>query len=125
RQSARLLRTGQDALKLLRRERVLTLTPAGRPRSLVGEIAGEVRGSWWGHPDGKLIYSIATHLEDSPEVLGAKLVNGKVSFVHRGAVAAARPGGARCRMAAPGQQPVAGACAPAASRGRAGGDAAA
>jgi len=79
-----LLRTAQDALKLLRRERVLTLTPAGRPRSLVGEIAGEVRGSWWGHPDGKLIYSIATHLEDSPEVLGAKLVNGKVSFVHRG-----------------------------------------
>src|SRR5438132_4706769 len=84
RQSARLLRTAHDALKLLRRERVLTLTPAGRPRSLVGEIAGEVRGSWWGHPDGKLIYSIATHLEDSPEVLGAKLVNGKVSFVHRG-----------------------------------------
>ncbi len=46
-----LLRTPQDALELLRRDRVLTLTPAGRLRSLVGEIAGEVRGSWWGHPE--------------------------------------------------------------------------
>ncbi len=78
-----LLRTPQDALELLRRDRVLTLTPAGRLRSLVGEIAGEVRGSWWGHPQGGLIYSIATALEDSPEVLGAKLVRGKVTFVHR------------------------------------------
>jgi len=78
-----LLRTPQDALELLRRDRVLTLTPAGRLRSLVGEIAGDVRGSWWGHPQGGLIYSIATALEDSPEVLGAKLVRGKVTFVHR------------------------------------------
>jgi hypothetical protein len=70
-------------LELLRRERVLTLTPAGRPRSLVGEIAGEVRGSWWAHPKGGLIFSIASGLEDSPEVLGAKLVKGKVTFVHR------------------------------------------
>jgi hypothetical protein len=62
---------------------VLTLTPAGRPRSLVGEIAGEVRGSWWAHPEGGLIFAIASELEDSSEVLGAKLVNGKVSFVHR------------------------------------------
>ena len=77
-----LLRTAQDALELLRRERVLTLTPAGGPRSLVGEIAGAVRGSWWAHPHGGLIYSIATSLEDSPEVLGAKLVRGKVTFVH-------------------------------------------
>ena len=77
-----LLRTAEDALDLLRRERVLTLTPAGGPRSLVGEIAGEVRGSWWGHPQGSLIYSIATALEESPEVLGAKLVRGKVTFVH-------------------------------------------
>ncbi|HYV67913.1 MAG TPA: RNA methyltransferase [Myxococcales bacterium] len=78
-----MLRTAKDALQILRRERVLTLTPAGRPRSLVGEIAGEVRGSWWAHPEGGLIFAIAGELEDSPEVLAAKLVDGKVSFVHR------------------------------------------
>lgn len=77
-----MLRSAEEALHLLRRERVLTLTPAGRPRSLVGEIAGKVRGSWWAHPRGGIIFSIASALEDSPEVLGAKLVEGKVAFVH-------------------------------------------
>jgi hypothetical protein len=80
---ARVLRTVSEALALLRRERVLTVTPAPGVRSLVGEIAGEVRGSWWGHPQGGLIFSIASALEDSPEVLGAKLVGGKVAFLHR------------------------------------------
>jgi len=78
-----MLTTAAAALDLLRKERVLTLTPAGAPRSLVREIAGEVRGSWWGHPRGGLIFAIASALEDSPEVLGAKLVRGKVTFVHR------------------------------------------
>jgi hypothetical protein len=77
------LRTAAEALDLVRRERVITLSPVPGLRSLVGEIAGEVRGSWWGHPRGGLIYSIATALEDSPEVLGGKLVRGKVAFVHR------------------------------------------
>lgn len=80
---ADLLRTAAEALDLLRRERVLTLTPSPGLRSLVAEIAGEVRGSWWGHPSGGLIFSIASALEDSPEVLGGKLVRGKVAFVHR------------------------------------------
>jgi hypothetical protein len=77
------MRTASEALALLRRERVVTLTPAPGLRSLVGEIAGEVRGSWWGHPQGGLIFSIASALDDSPEVLGAKLLGGKVAFVHR------------------------------------------
>jgi hypothetical protein len=80
---AGLLRTAAEALDLLRRERVLTLTPLAGLRSLVGEIAGEVRGSWWAHPSGRLIFSVASALEDSPEVLGGKLVQGKVAFVHR------------------------------------------
>ena len=78
-----MLRTAEEALELVRRERVVALTPAPGVRSLVGEIAGEVRGSWWGHPRGGLIYSIATALEDSPDVLSGKLVRGKVAFVHR------------------------------------------
>jgi hypothetical protein len=80
---AGLLRTAAEALDLLRRERVLTLTPLPGLRSLVGEIAGEVRGSWWAHPSGRLIFSVASALEDSTEVLGGKLVQGKVAFVHR------------------------------------------
>jgi hypothetical protein len=77
------LRTVEEALDVLRRERVLALTDTEGVRSLVGEVIGKVRGSWWGHPKGKLVYSIATRLDHSGEALGAKLVRGKVAFVHR------------------------------------------
>src|SRR2546421_10510132 len=80
---ADLLRTAAEALDLLRRERVLTLTPSPGLRSLVGEIAGEVRGSWWGHPSGGLIFSLSSALDDSPEALGRKLVPGKGALAPR------------------------------------------
>jgi hypothetical protein len=42
-----------------------------------------VRGSWWGHPKGKLIFTLAEALEDSGEVVIVKLLEGKTTFVHR------------------------------------------
>jgi hypothetical protein len=77
------IRTFAEALDLLRRERVLALAHAERVPSLVDEVIGKVRGSWWGHPQGKLVYSIASALEDCDEALGAKVIGGKVAFVHR------------------------------------------
>jgi hypothetical protein len=45
-------------------------------------IAGEViRGSWWGHAKGKLIYETLTQIGD--DVAWAKLVCGKATLVHR------------------------------------------
>jgi hypothetical protein len=72
-----------EALAFLRKERVLSLTDTRGLRSLVGEVLGKVHGSWWGHPEGGRVYAIASELERSHEVLGAKLVDGKVAFVHR------------------------------------------
>lgn len=73
-----------EALALLRRHRVMTLAPTAGVPSLVEAVAGgPVRGSWWGHPSGKDIYACAVAFEASDEVLCAKLVEGKVSFVHR------------------------------------------
>jgi len=40
-----------------------------------------VRGSWWGHPQNKLIYETLLQLED--EVLWVKLVRGKETLVER------------------------------------------
>src|SRR5262245_38305289 len=52
--------------------------------SVATMVAQEVvRGSWWRHPAGKAIFAAATALEDHPDVLVAKLVAGKVTFVHR------------------------------------------
>lgn len=69
-----------DARALLDRHGLLLLQDAALP-SLATLVAGEpVRGSWWGHPASKQIFAIATEL--AHDVVTAKLVGGKVTFVH-------------------------------------------
>ncbi len=52
--------------------------------SVVSEVVGEpVRGSWWGHPRGNEIFNLASELFDHPDVITAKLLGGKVTYVHR------------------------------------------
>jgi hypothetical protein len=47
-------------------------------------IAGEpIRGSWWGHPSGHAIFEALNSLADSPDVVRTRLVNGKVTLIHR------------------------------------------
>lgn len=47
-------------------------------------VAGEpIKGSWWGHPQGHAIYNMLQLLGDSPDVVRMRLVNGKVTLVHR------------------------------------------
>ncbi len=46
-------------------------------------VAGvPVRGSWWGHPQGRAIYAALVELSDSGVATSAKLVGGKVTWVH-------------------------------------------
>src|SRR5204863_4845079 len=52
--------------------------------SLAEAIAGgPIRGSWWGHPKGQEIFRVAEAISDSDDVLVCKLVEGKVTYVHR------------------------------------------
>ena len=47
-------------------------------------VAGEpIRGSWWGHPAGHAIFDALQTLSESPDVVRLRLVNGKVTLVHR------------------------------------------
>ena len=79
----KLSRDAERALKELERHGLLLVTDAKLP-SLVALIAGApVRGSWWGHPQGKAIYAAAMQLEDHPDVAVVKLVSDKLTFVHR------------------------------------------
>jgi hypothetical protein len=76
--------TAAEALDLIEREGVVTLVPVGdRPSLIAAIVGGPIRGSWWGHPQGKLIFDIATALEASREVLVTKLVDGKLTFVYK------------------------------------------
>ena len=52
--------------------------------SLAEAIAGgPIRGSWWGHPKGRIIFHASQAVCESPEILVCKLIDGKVTYVHR------------------------------------------
>jgi hypothetical protein len=73
-----------EALALVRRHGVVLASAKGRGPNLVEAIAGEpIKGSWWGHPDGKRIYSVLSAVTESEEVLVCRLVDGKITLVHR------------------------------------------
>jgi len=42
-----------------------------------------IKGSWWGHPTGKQIFLVTRKLRDSQKILVCRLVDGKLTFVHR------------------------------------------
>jgi hypothetical protein len=62
---------------------LLLLQDPIRP-SLATLVAGAVvKGSWWSHPAGKEIFATAGSLDDDRDLVTAKLVDGKITFVHR------------------------------------------
>ncbi len=73
-----------QAVKWLKKHPLATVTPTGSLPSLTTAVTGEnVRGSWWSHPKAHDIYAACQALDRSPFVLTTKLVNPKVTFIHR------------------------------------------
>jgi hypothetical protein len=76
------IRTFDAARRWLTTLGVVPLT--GSAPSLVHAVVGTtIRGSWWGHEDGGLIYDLATALEQDPDVQVLRLVERNQTFVHR------------------------------------------
>jgi hypothetical protein len=61
------------------------LASARGPVPCVAEaVAGEpIVGSWWAHAKGKAIFAALSEIDDAADVRCFKLVDGKVTFVHR------------------------------------------
>ena len=66
-------------------EHGMLLESARGPLPNVAElIAGErISGSWWGHPSSHVIFDAINALAESPDVVRTRLVNGKITLVHR------------------------------------------
>jgi hypothetical protein len=66
-------------------ERGMLLESARGPIPNGAELAaGEpIRGSWWAHPAAHQIYDVLNGLRDSPDVARLRLINGKITLVHR------------------------------------------
>jgi hypothetical protein len=76
-----MLSTLAEVRALVRRRGVVPMTGAG---SIVDAIAGErVKGGWWGHARGKIIFRLLSALDDDDGVISVKLVAGRVTFVDR------------------------------------------
>src|SRR5277367_685872 len=53
-------------------------------RALIDAVAGEsVRGSWWGHALGHVIFRALSALREDKDVFLCKLLDGKQTYVHR------------------------------------------
>jgi hypothetical protein len=78
----------------LERAGLLLLQDPRLPSVATLVAGGPVKGSWWGHPAGRAIFRIASALDDDEDVTTAKLLAGKVTFVHRRLFAALAAAGA-------------------------------
>jgi hypothetical protein len=71
------------AVRELERDGLMLETDPKLP-SLVALVAGgPVQGSWWGHPLGHTIFAVGAALYEHPDVLLAKLVSSKATWLHR------------------------------------------
>src|SRR5262245_27227121 len=76
--------TTRQALAFVERHGIVLQAARGPVPSLAAEIAGvPIRGSWWGHSKGREIFRITQAVSDSPDILVCKLIDGKITYVHR------------------------------------------
>jgi hypothetical protein len=91
-----------QALDFVRLHGVVLVAAGGPVPKLTEAIAGEkISGSWWGHPRGKQIFAVMEQVSGHPDVLVCRLVDGKLTLVHRRlwpALAAAAPRLAPARL---------------------------
>jgi hypothetical protein len=78
-------RTGANRwLAFVEQHGVVLASARGPVPSVAEAVAGQpIVGSWWAHPKGRAIFAALSELDDSDDVRCFKLVDGKVTFVHR------------------------------------------
>lgn len=73
-----------DPVKFVARHGVVLASGKGPVPNLAEAVAGgPIRGGFWGHPKGREIFRALQVLDDSPDVLSFRLVERKITFVHR------------------------------------------
>jgi hypothetical protein len=76
--------TAEKALAFVREHGVVLASARGPVPRLTEAIAGgEIRGSWWAHPKGHQIHAVLSAVTDSDQILVCRLIDGKITLVHR------------------------------------------
>ena len=75
--------TSREALAFVRKHGVVLESARGPVPSLAEAVAGgPIHGSWWGHPQGQLIFETTRAVRESEQVVVCRLIQGKITFVH-------------------------------------------
>ena len=73
-----------EALAFVREQGVVLASAKGTAPRLTEAILGEpIEGNWWTHPKGREIYAVLKAVSESEEVLVCRLIDGKITLVHR------------------------------------------
>jgi len=76
--------TFDQAMTFIREHGMVLAAARGPVPRMTEAIAGEpIKGSWWAHSKGRQIFAVFQQLAESPEILVCRLIDGKVTFVHR------------------------------------------
>jgi hypothetical protein len=71
-------------VKFVEKHGIVLASARGAVPSVAEAVVGEpIVGSWWAHPKGRAIFAALSELDDSPDVRCFKLIDGKVTLVHR------------------------------------------
>jgi len=74
----------EEALAFVREHGVVLASARGPAPRLTEAIIGEpIQGSWWSHPQSRRIYAILQAVSGSEQVLVCRLIDGKITLVHR------------------------------------------
>lgn len=95
----------QQALAFVEQHGVVLASARGKVPTLTEAIAGApIKGSWWGHKDGKHIFAVLGAVQEHDDILACRLLANKLTLVHRrlwpalAALAGELPAGALARV---------------------------
>jgi len=76
--------SADEALEFVRQHGVVLLAAKGPAPRLTEAIVGEpIKGSWWAHPRSRFIFRMVNAVLASGEVLACRVIDGRVTLVHR------------------------------------------
>jgi hypothetical protein len=74
----------KQALTWMKKRGIAVESARASVPSLAHAVAGEpIRGSWWAHPKGNEIFMLSRAIRRSPDILVCRLMDGRITYVHR------------------------------------------
>lgn len=76
--------TPKQALSFVKINGIVLESGRGPVPNLAQAIAGKpIRGNWWAHPKGNMIFLCSRAIRNSKDVLVCRLIGGKITYIHR------------------------------------------